>query len=93
MSNVKVPNLTKALLQEAEKEWIYNFSDGYDPKKHRKLFLKAAQEGLEKGLTTFNIKDAFDEKKESNKYYLILADSGMGKTTFMINLYVRYHSK
>lgn len=25
-----------------------------------------------------------------NKYFLILADSGMGKTTFMINLFLRY---
>ena len=35
---------------------------------------------------------SFNDKKESQKFYLILADSGMGKTTFMINLYVRYHS-
>ncbi|MCP4219494.1 MAG: leucine-rich repeat domain-containing protein, partial [bacterium] len=31
----------------------------------------------------------FLEKKEE-KFYLVLADSGMGKTTFMINLYLRY---
>ena len=43
-------------------------------------------------LIPFFIKTAFDEKKESNKFYLILADSGMGKTTFMLNLYVQYHS-
>ncbi|MFM9948232.1 MAG: SUMF1/EgtB/PvdO family nonheme iron enzyme [Saprospiraceae bacterium] len=48
---------------------------------------------VKKELIPWFIKDAFDEKKESNKYYLILADSGMGKTTLMINLYVRYHSK
>ncbi len=41
-------------------------------------------------LIPFFIKTAFDEKKESDKFYLILADSGMGKTTFMINLYMRY---
>lgn len=39
------------------------------------------------------LKSAFNEKQESDKYYLILADSGMGKTTFMINLYIRYISK
>ncbi|MEI6142289.1 MAG: SUMF1/EgtB/PvdO family nonheme iron enzyme [Mariniphaga sp.] len=38
------------------------------------------------------LKAVFDEKKEADKFYLILADSGMGKTTFMINLYVAYTS-
>ena len=36
---------------------------------------------------------AFDGKKDKDKFYLVLADSGMGKTTFMINLYVQYVSK
>jgi len=48
---------------------------------------------VKKQLIPWFLKTAFNEKKESNKYYLILADSGMGKTTFMINLYVTYHSK
>ena len=39
----------------------------------------------------FFMKTAFNEKK-SDKFYLVLADSGMGKTTFMINLYMRYTS-
>ena len=43
-------------------------------------------------LIPFFMKTAFNEKKESDKYYLVLADSGMGKTTFMINLYVHYTS-
>ncbi|MCB0596907.1 MAG: hypothetical protein H6557_20665 [Lewinellaceae bacterium] len=43
-------------------------------------------------LIPFFIKTAFDEKVDSERFYLILADSGMGKTTFMINLYIQYHS-
>jgi len=43
-------------------------------------------------LIPFFLKTAFNEKKESDKYYLLLADSGMGKTTFMINLYLTYNS-
>lgn len=43
-------------------------------------------------LIPFFIKNAFNEKRESDKFYLVLADSGMGKTTFMINLYLQYHS-
>ncbi|MEN8908269.1 MAG: SUMF1/EgtB/PvdO family nonheme iron enzyme, partial [Clostridiales bacterium] len=37
------------------------------------------------------IKNTFVEKR-NDKFYLILADSGMGKTTFMINLYMKYCS-
>lgn len=43
-------------------------------------------------LIPFFIKTAFNEKIDSERFYLILADSGMGKTTFMINLYFSYHS-
>jgi hypothetical protein len=43
-------------------------------------------------LIPFFIKTVFREKKEE-KYYLVLADSGMGKTTFMINLFLKYSRK
>ncbi len=46
---------------------------------------------VKKKLIPFFINTAF-KKKEKNKFYLVLADSGMGKTTFMINLYLRYSS-
>ncbi len=39
------------------------------------------------------LKDAFSIYGNDNKYYLILADAGMGKTTFMINLYLAYLKK
>ena len=37
-------------------------------------------------LISFFVKDAF-KKSSSGKYYLVLADSGMGKTTFLLRLY------
>jgi formylglycine-generating enzyme required for sulfatase activity len=43
-------------------------------------------------LIPFFLDKAFDEKKTDGKYYLVLADSGMGKTTFLVNLFVRYNS-
>ena len=46
---------------------------------------------VKKKLIPFFLKTAF-KKKERDKFYLVLADSGMGKTTFMINLYLRYTS-
>ncbi len=42
-------------------------------------------------LIPFMIKKSFNEKVENEKFYLILADSGMGKTAFMVNLYMTYH--
>lgn len=39
------------------------------------------------------INQVFKRGNNSNKFFLILADSGMGKTTFMINLYIKYKSK
>ncbi|MDX1906389.1 MAG: formylglycine-generating enzyme family protein [Bacteroidia bacterium] len=36
------------------------------------------------------LNEAFANKDEDHRFYLVLADSGMGKTTFMINLYLRY---
>ncbi len=43
-------------------------------------------------LIPFFLKIGFNPKAQSDRFYLILADSGMGKTTFMINLYFSYHS-
>jgi len=36
------------------------------------------------------LEEVFPLSKGDNKYYLILADTGMGKTTFLINLYLAY---
>lgn len=39
------------------------------------------------------LKKVFNYSVSNNKYYLVLADSGMGKTTFLINLYIKYKNK
>ncbi|MEK6968720.1 MAG: hypothetical protein AABX51_08930 [Nanoarchaeota archaeon] len=43
-------------------------------------------------LIPFMIKKSFNERVENEKFYLVLGDSGMGKTAFMVNLYMAYHS-
>jgi hypothetical protein len=43
-------------------------------------------------LIPFLLKDGFNEMRGANKFHIVLADSGMGKTTFMINLYMKYIS-
>lgn len=39
------------------------------------------------------LKEVFILKPSDRKYHLILADTGMGKTTFLINLYLAYKNK
>lgn len=39
----------------------------------------------------FFLKKLLSKDKNVHKYYLVLADSGMGKTTFLINLYLKYN--
>ncbi len=41
----------------------------------------------------FFLKKAFKMDKDYYRFYIILADSGMGKTTLMINLYLKYTSQ
>ena len=36
------------------------------------------------------LNEAFEAEGDGHRFYLVLADSGMGKTTFMINLYLQY---
>ncbi len=43
-------------------------------------------------LIPFMIKHSFNERVENEKFYLILGDSGMGKTAFMLNLYMAYYA-
>jgi hypothetical protein len=38
----------------------------------------------------FFLKKALKPEKDECQFYIVLADSGMGKTTFLINLYLRY---
>lgn len=41
-------------------------------------------------LIPFFIEKVFNADREADRFYILLADSGMGKTTFMINLYLKY---
>lgn len=49
---------------------------------------------VQERLMPFFINKAFKFKtKTENRFYFILSDSGMGKTTFLINLYVKYSNR
>lgn len=44
-------------------------------------------------LIPFFVNEIFKKDTVDTKYFMIMADSGMGKTTFMINLYLTYKYK
>jgi len=64
--------------QDRPAEIDEEFSDGIEAA-NRMLLIK------------FFIKQAF--KTDKQRFYLVLADAGMGKTTFMINLFLAYNRK
>lgn len=75
----------------AQKNYIKTKCQNIDPSDEINLkssFAFAAKEDLLK----FFLKKVFKSSHLENKYYLLLADSGMGKTTFMVNLFVTYNS-
>lgn len=88
-------NLNKDLHPFYTKDEIDKSTHYYIPTKYQDLSPSQAEEpgrayiSSPKGLlvpTMLNI--IFND--DGDRYYLILADSGMGKTTFMINLYLAY---
>ena len=44
-------------------------------------------------LISYFLNKAFKKQEDDQRFYLVLAESGMGKTTFLINLYLRYTRK
>lgn len=65
-----------------------NISPSEDEEPGR-LYIASAKSSL---LPLF-LKKVFTHSGDNNKYYLILADSGMGKTTLLINLYIQYKNQ
>ena len=77
--------------KKARKYFIRTKCQNIDPSDELNLkssFAFAAKEDLLK----FFLKKVFNGKQTTNQFYLILGDSGMGKTTFMLNLFSRYNS-
>ncbi|MFZ1610943.1 MAG: hypothetical protein WAT52_07735 [Chitinophagales bacterium] len=85
------PYYTVGHIEESQKKYIRTKCQNIDPANDINLkqsFAFATREDLLK----FFLRKVFKVKENENRFYLILADSGMGKTTFMLNLYVRYKS-
>ena len=62
------------------------------PSQHHEL-IQSHKVTARQRLIPFFLNVAFKPGKDDQRFYIILAGSGMGKTTFMINLYMRYITK
>lgn len=85
------PFYNNSILKEVRKKYIRTKCQNIDPSNEANLkdsFAFAVREDL----LDFFLKKVFPAKNIETKFYLILADAGMGKTTFMLNLFYRFHN-
>ncbi|MCP4401062.1 MAG: DUF1566 domain-containing protein [bacterium] len=83
------PFYTEQEKQRATQYYVETTGQNVAPSKgdeHRDARSFSAKEPM----IPFLLKEAFNPNKHDSKFYFVLADSGMGKTTFLINLYLRY---
>ena len=85
------PYYTDRQIEETQKKYIRTKCQNIDPANEVSLkqsFAFATREDL----LNFFLKKVFKVNENENRFYLILADSGMGKTTFLLSLYMRFNS-
>jgi hypothetical protein len=85
------PQLDYLLIKKSKKYYIQTQYQNASPSRQEEPGFTHKYIARDK-LIPFFKKIAFNENVDSERFYLILADSGMGKTTFMINLYIAYHT-
>lgn len=84
------PYYTDRQIEETQKKYIRTQCQNIDPANEVSLkqsFAFATREDL----LNFFLKKVFKVNENENRFYLILADSGMGKTTFFLSLYMRFN--
>lgn len=86
------PFFTKSDILHATNNYIETRYQNISPTEDDEPGCKYIASAKDKLLPLF-LDKVFKYGKDDNKYFLILADSGMGKTTFLVNLYLRYKTK
>ena len=80
-------------IKSATKFYIDTNCQNIPPSDYEELLSNHAFAVQEK-LMPFFLKKVFKLKKDAeNRFYFILSDSGMGKTTFLLNLYIKYSNE
>ncbi len=85
------PFYDNGVIKRAKKEYVRTKCQNINPSDEINLkntFAFSAKEDL----LSFFLKKVFKQKENLNQFYLILGDSGMGKTTFSLNLFSKYNS-
>lgn len=86
------PFYTRKEVEESLKNYIPTMCQNVDPARFEEVhnsYALATQENLLK----FFLNKVFKNKNDEQKYFIVLGGSGMGKTTFLINLYYKFTSK
>ncbi|MBC3788370.1 hypothetical protein [Spirosoma utsteinense] len=86
------PLIEKIVVKEARQNYILTKFQNISPgDEHEPSYAYAST--AKENMMSFFLKRAFIDDSEAHRYYLLLADSGMGKSTFLINLFIRYQRR
>ncbi len=85
------PYYTRKNIEESQNSFIRTKCQNIDPANETN-FHNSYAFATKEDLLNFYLKKVFRIRENDNRFYLILADSGMGKSTFLLNLYSRYKS-
>jgi hypothetical protein len=85
------PYFNTSVIRESKRNFIKTKCQNIDPAND--INYKSSHAfSTKEDLLNFFSKKVFKIKENDNRFYLILGDSGMGKSTFMLNLFSRYNS-
>jgi hypothetical protein len=87
------PYFDKSVTDKATQCFVTTKGQNIDPSKEHEPRETHAFATTKEKLIPFFMKKVFNEVGKERQYYLVLADSGMGKTTFMINLFMCYQNQ
>ncbi|MEM7374663.1 MAG: leucine-rich repeat domain-containing protein [Bacteroidota bacterium] len=83
------PYFSATDIRKATQFYVSTHFQSNPPSQHHEL-IQTHKVTARQRLIPFFLKQAFKPDLDDQRFYIILAGSGMGKTTFMINLYLRY---
>ena len=83
------PYFSAADIRKATEYYVPTHFQSNPPSQHHEL-IQAHKVTARQRLIPFFLNHAFKGEQDDQRFYMVLAGSGMGKTTFMLNLYLAY---
>jgi hypothetical protein len=83
------PYFSAADIRKATQHYVPTHFQSNPPSQHHELIQSHKVTARQK-LIPFFLNHAFRGDQDEQRFYIVLAGSGMGKTTFMLNLYLAY---